>query len=589
MTKKIVLILSFCFFMIIPKVQATSYDMFSYEYQATVFENYSIEVKENYGIYAIQPLNTFERNLLSKQEFIRRDGKKVEQSTKVNLIDIDDSKNIVYSNKNEKTVILQQEIQANQSGSLEFQYKRDLGKVIRNTNDELFFYVVDGTFDTTISNVNFVITFPEVIEQDTLQFYVNGVLTTDVSYQISEKTVIGHLNDLVEENGTFAISMVFPKGYFSTMQISASIPYQWILLFPLICLLFGIYVYCRYQRGNKIHILQSFYPPKNFDSAEVAFLYRGYTKKLDIVSLLIVLANQGYIRFVRSKHEFSLQKIKEYDGKNALQKVLFDGLFHNQDIVPYSKLQYYLVNHEHKLKDLIDNKEHQLRIFEKNYKRVRILFCFLIAISSTVLIGSSIYLVSSNLLYALIFGFLFWMGLYFTFIYDNHKIVKGIGIFIFIGITILGGYCLYQNVIFLLIYMISILLLVIVSLFLYHLSERTRFGNDMLGKIAGFRSTLYYMSVTTLKEKQEENPKYFYQMIPYAYVFGFFDKWIMNGYQVISELPIWYQDDSFYSLKTFRQSLQTFLLGLEKENDILISENQLVFNRPKSIIDLDEK
>lgn len=582
-------ILLFCCFMIIPKVQAANYEILSFDYQATISKDYKSSVEEQYSVYTIEGFKSFERNILLKQQIIKRDGTKTVQATKIGPITISDFDYMLYPKRNEKTIVINHEVKANESSNFNISYQRDLGKVIRNTQDELFLSIVDGTFQTTVSNVNFVITLPEEIVQDTLQFYVNGVVTPDVSYQISGKTIIGHLNDLLEENETFSLSMTLPKGYFTKAQITSNNSYPWVLLFPIISLIFGIYAYLRYQYKNEIHIEQSFLPPKDFDSAELSFLYRGYTRKCDIVSILIFLANRGYIRFISTQNVFALEKIKDYDGKNALQKSLFDGLFHNRDIVRYSELKYYLSCHENDLKKIIDNQENRVKIFEKNYKRVYFISCLFIGISAFLLMSSSIYSVFSNILYACISGILFWFGLHFALIRDSGKIEKGLGIITLVVTIGIGGYLLYSDALYFVLYIVGILTLILTSCLIKYISERTRFGNSILGQIAGFRNTLYNMSVTTLKEKQEENSNYFYQMIPYVYTFGFFDKWVMNGYQVVSKLPVWYQDDQCHSLKTFRQTLQNFLLGLERDNDIPVSESKLQIVRPKIYTDLDEK
>ena len=53
------------------------------------------------------------------------------------------------------------------------------------------------------------------------------------------------------------------------------------------------------------------------------------------------------------------------------------------------------------------------------------------------------------------------------------------------------------------------------------LPDRTKYGNEYLGKIIGFKLKLEQMDLNDIKNKEE----YFYQMLPYAYVLGIFDKW----------------------------------------------------------------
>ena len=66
-----------------------------------------------------------------------------------------------------------------------------------------------------------------------------------------------------------------------------------------------------------------FYPPDGLNSADLGFIYKGRSEQKDIISLLIYLANKGYLKIeefeekvlnvIKSK-QFKIIKIKEYDG-----------------------------------------------------------------------------------------------------------------------------------------------------------------------------------------------------------------------------------------------------------------------------------
>jgi uncharacterized membrane protein YgcG len=62
----------------------------------------------------------------------------------------------------------------------------------------------------------------------------------------------------------------------------------------------------------------------------------------------------------------------------------------------------------------------------------------------------------------------------------------------------------------------------------------------LLGKIMGFREFIKTAEVDKLNELVEEDPEYFYHIMPYAYVFGLSDKWIKNfeGIEVVQ--PRWF-------------------------------------------------
>ena len=83
------------------------------------------------------------------------------------------------------------------------------------------------------------------------------------------------------------------------------------LIAPIICFIILIYCYFRFSKGNDIKLEFSTNPPNNLDSLEIAFLLRGFITDNDIVSLLLSLANTGYISFNGNKDYFTIKKEKE--------------------------------------------------------------------------------------------------------------------------------------------------------------------------------------------------------------------------------------------------------------------------------------
>ena len=64
-------------------------------------------------------------------------------------------------------------------------------------------------------------------------------------------------------------------------------------------------------------------------------MYKGYANRKDVISLLVYLANQGYIKIVETESNglfkknkgFKIIKLKEYDGKIENEKKVLKGLF----------------------------------------------------------------------------------------------------------------------------------------------------------------------------------------------------------------------------------------------------------------------
>ncbi len=543
------------------QIQAQDYDILDYHYDATVFQNHTIEIQETYQIYVYTPSCLFERNLVYEQKGIQRNGVSFSRKNRIFKLSLNSPNAIVYPKNEEKTGVVRPDMIDDNNGFVQINYQRDLGEVFGEETDELFFDIVDGTSQAMISNIHFVIHFPMSVEKNAIRFYLNGNETNMVSYQIDENALIGTLPTALGENQTLSLSVLFPKGYFVTKPMDI-VFYCSVLFFPIICLLYGIFIWIRWIRNSKVIIEDMIVPPHQFDSAEISFLMNGYTTRKDLISLLLVLANQGYLRIIHQDDIYYIEKIKSYDGQNALQKTLFDELFHESDVVYEAELQSYFNDHEQELKAIIDNPDHQNHIFERKYKKISVIFYLLLLLGCLGVIGIPIYRVSFLVLAVSMTCFLF-CGLLFTFIKKHKKFRNVFGMILLFFVLAMSGYYLYSELLLWIIHLIGVVFLCISASIFHKLPKRTRYGNEVLGKIYGFHSGLYEMRVSTLQEQMEENTAYFYEMLSYAYVFGFYDKWMMSGYQVMSQLPKWYVDQQCGSLKTLRKSLATFLCKLE--------------------------
>ena len=99
------------------------------------------------------------------------------------------------------------------------------------------------------------------------------------------------------------VRLTLPEGYFTGTNNNFDLI---ALVEMFISVIFVITAYALWRKYGKDDIAVEtveFYPPDKLNSAELGFIYKGYSDKKDIVSLLIYLANKGYL------------KIEEYEEK----------------------------------------------------------------------------------------------------------------------------------------------------------------------------------------------------------------------------------------------------------------------------------
>ena len=135
-----------------------------------------------------------------------------------------------------------------------------------------------------------------------------------------------------------------------------------VIIFCSFCVLIANMLFAKYKKeGDKLIENVKFYPPEGYNSAEVGSLYYGSAHAMNITSLLIYLANKGYLKIEQIEEkiiskkikEFKITKIKEYDGNNECEKLFFNGLFKNSIIT----FRFYANKAKEIMKDAEENGE----------------------------------------------------------------------------------------------------------------------------------------------------------------------------------------------------------------------------------------
>ena len=70
------------------------------------------------------------------------------------------------------------------------------------------------------------------------------------------------------------------------------------------------------------------------------------------------------------------------------------------------------------------------------------------------------------------------------------------------------------------------------------MKKNTYFGDEIISKIKGFKSYLEKVEKDKLDALVLENPNYFYDILPYAYVLGVSKKWVDKFETEVEELKI---------------------------------------------------
>ena len=76
------------------------------------------------------------------------------------------------------------------------------------------------------------------------------------------------------------------------------------------------------------------------------------------------------------------------------------------------------------------------------------------------------------------------------------------------------------------------------------MAQRTEANAKFIGRLTGFRNFIEKAELDRIKMLAEENPSYFFSILPYAYVFGLTDTWIEKFENIPLDTPGWYTYDT---------------------------------------------
>ena len=126
-------------------------------------------------------------------------------------------------------------------------------------------------------------------------------------------------------------------------------------------------------------------------------------------------------------------------------------------------------------------------------------------------------------------------------------------------------YALRSNTTYLVGFIFGIMCIIGMIVCVKAMPKRTKYGNEILGKIRGFKTFLETAKKEELESMVLKNPKYFYDILPYTYVLGVSDVWI-NKFEYISmEEPDWYINNTgHFDVHTFGSFMNNTMSSAER-------------------------
>ncbi|PKM73290.1 MAG: hypothetical protein CVU91_05010 [Firmicutes bacterium HGW-Firmicutes-16] len=549
---------------------ASGYDISSYSTKISIAENNVYSVNEAISADFSEARHGIYRYVPYRQEMLWTENggsNKVIYHTKVSAVSVLNDPFTTY-NEDGNLVIRIGDADKTVTGNKTYNisYFHSLGDDKIKSEDFVYYNLIGADWDCTISNVSFEVTLPKAFDSMKIHFFSENYgskAEAPVSYTMSGTTITGSLNGTLSPGQALTLQIDLPEGYFNIPA-----PFPWAIVIMLasgILSLLSLLLFLRFGRDPVMVKPVEFYPPDAITSAEAGYIIDSSVDDKDVVSLIIYWASKGYLAIDQTGRLKLIRQKDLPESSNKYEIFMFNKLFSGGGEVEIDDLKetFYttIATTEGMIKDLYSAKDK--RLYDPKSLALRKLTYFM---SAALIFAALFYSINAEYyigFFSLIVSFVGTAVIMAPFasifkILEKWNGLKGISRTSGLVFSIIAGvvlllifvaYFLYMNLLLLgAVTAVAAAFINVISIFM---RKRTAGGNDILGKLLGFKNFIEVAEKPRLEKLVEENPSYFYDVIPYAYVLGVSDKWAKKFEGIAMRPPEWYygrQGDVFTPL-----------------------------------------
>lgn len=383
------------------------------------------------------------------------------------------------------------------------------------------------------------------------------VLSTDYIYNDSENFTYtknsAQSTETITNPSSLSLTYQFSDGVQFTRRANSMDT-----LLPITLLIATILSIILHMRFKQRHLIQTveFYPPNNLNPLELGYIIDQSIDGRDITSLLFYFASHNHLFInVEKKNDFELIKETELDGNHtSYEHSLFDSLFASSNKRTKKSLKNTFYTTIYKVKKLAHEslKASQLTSDKKILLlKVGLIIIFYSIIRSIAKLAIFSYPFNSfnNFFLSIIYDIcLILVIVLWSFIHQNRYKHKKISQIFLILLTLLllfmasasVYYSCYGGILSPSTTMLLIILFPISMVLLTTISTRNEENLLLLEKCLSFKNFLIHAEKDRLEQLLEENPTYYYDILPYAHVLGISKLWEKKFDSLITEPPTWY-------------------------------------------------
>ncbi len=428
--------------------------------------------------------------------------------------------------------------------------------------DRLMLNVIPTGWETSIDHARALIKLPKKADLSNIQLYTGEAWNQENAVNATAKagsdgkTIYVEAYDVPANNGITVI-VELPEGYWTgERQVGALTP--WVMMLLLLGPAAAAVIWFLFGRDKHMVKTIEFYPPNDLTPGEIGYIIDETADKCDIVSSIIYLANKGYLSIEEyGENDYKFTKLKEIGSEPEYIKDIYHGIFSGREVAINSELgTKFGAKYQEAMEDLENMFITKSKTVYSQTSRVARLAN--IILTSMPILAFTAWESYSGTHYSGVETFLFSLCMWFAAycvcsaidkIHSAKKsrtilriLLTGMWLELGLGMPMASSQTMmmldsYKALIFKLVLFAAE---AIIIFFAAISMARTPQYTDLMGKILGFKDFIRTAELDKLKELVEEDPAYFYNIMPYAYVFGLSDKWIKNFEHVEIPKPQWY-------------------------------------------------
>ncbi len=494
------------------------YYVTAYHVDIDVSEDNVFSITEEIDVFFNEEQHGIYREIPTRNKIKRADGS--EAVTRAKVRDISCSEEYDKEKYNGSVCLYIGDPDATVIGEMHYtlSYEYVLGRDVADGYDELYFNIIGDGWTSYIDNVSFTITMPKEFDESLLGFSTGGygAAGTDiVEYSVDGVEIAGALTQELAPHEALTVRLELEEGYFYFNELLHLAKIGTMVFFPLLSLLFAWFAWWKFGRDQKIIETVEFYPPEGMNSVDVSYWYKGTIPKKDVVAILIELANEGYIAIheeevegVKGVTRYVIERVKTYPyGQDEVKRLFFEGLFESG--------KERVTGNDLKNKFYLTINQILAEYHRAGAKKGEI-----------------------HTLLSLRLQLLCWALVLACFIANLAIVVS----------VLAGGEKFIP-------FVLGILVLFAVIKVARHIPKRTEESHKNLEKITGFKKFLETAEKDRLEVLVNEDPKYFYGILPYAYVLGVSEQWVNKFEGIAIAPPEWYSGHGAFTTATMWHSM----------------------------------